>query len=94
MIKAAITPGTHPQSVRIKTITIEPHPLSITAKGGSKIAKSTRMQPIVILLIFSSRSSEKIMNLKNKPLGFVVSKSSFIGIALNQVKLRFIEVIG
>jgi len=51
MIKAAITPGTHPQRVRIKTITIEPHPLSITARGGSKIAKSTRIQPILILLI-------------------------------------------
>ncbi len=67
MIKAAITPGTHPHIVRIKTITIDPHPLSITAKGGSKIAKSTRIQPMVILLIISARSSEKIMNLKNKP---------------------------
>jgi hypothetical protein len=52
MIKAAITPGTHPHIVRIKTITIDPHPLSITAKGGSKIAKRTRMQPINFKLKF------------------------------------------
>lgn len=52
MIKAAITPGTHPQSVRIKTITIDPHPLSITAKGGRRIDKSTRIQPIKFELKF------------------------------------------
>jgi hypothetical protein len=69
MIKAAITPGTHPQSVRIKTITIDPQPLSKTAKGGNKIAKSTRIQPILITLRIRARSSEKIMNLKNKPPG-------------------------
>ena len=46
MMSAAITPGTHPQSVRINTITIEPHPLSITAKGGIIMARSTRKQPI------------------------------------------------
>ena len=66
MIKAAITPGTHPQMVRIKTMTTDPHPLSITAKGGNKIAKSTRIQPIVILLIINALSSEKNTSLKNK----------------------------
>ena len=46
MMRAAITPGTHPQIVRINTITIEPHPLSITAKGGKIMARSTRKQPM------------------------------------------------
>jgi hypothetical protein len=42
MIKAAITPGIHAQSVRINTITTLPHPLSITAKGGKIMDKITR----------------------------------------------------
>ena len=42
MISAPITPGTHAQSVSKKTITTDPQPLSITAKGGKIIAKSTR----------------------------------------------------
>ena len=33
MTKAAITPGTQPQQVSIKTIIIDPHPLSRTARG-------------------------------------------------------------
>jgi hypothetical protein len=41
MIKAAITPGTHPNTVSINTITIDPHPLSITERGGKIIAKIT-----------------------------------------------------
>jgi hypothetical protein len=41
MIRAAITPGIHPQSVRIKTSTIEPHPWSITANGGKMIDSKT-----------------------------------------------------
>ena len=39
--RAAITPGTHPHNVKIKTITKEPQPLSKTAKGGNIIAKIT-----------------------------------------------------
>lgn len=41
MTKAAITPGIQPQMVRIKTIKIEPQPLSITAKGGNNIERIT-----------------------------------------------------
>jgi len=47
-------------------MTTDPHPLSITAKGGNKIDKSTRIQPMVILLRIKARSSEKITSLKNK----------------------------
>jgi hypothetical protein len=39
--KAAITPGTHPHKVKIKTIRIEPHPLSKTEKGGKIIDNKT-----------------------------------------------------
>lgn len=41
MTNAAITPGTQPQIVRIRTIIIEPHPLSRTASGGNKIESNT-----------------------------------------------------
>jgi hypothetical protein len=44
MINAAITPGTQPAKVRRKTMIIEPQPLSITAKGGKSIDKSTRQK--------------------------------------------------
>ena len=41
MISAAITPGTQPQTVSIKTITTDPQPLPITASGGKRIASRT-----------------------------------------------------
>ena len=41
MTNAAITPGIHPQRVRIKTIIKDPHPLPITANGGNMIANIT-----------------------------------------------------
>jgi hypothetical protein len=47
MISAAITPGTQPHNQRMKTIRIEPQPLSITAKGGHKIERST-LQKLII----------------------------------------------
>jgi len=40
-MSAAITPGIHPHTVKIKTIIIDPHPLSSTAKGGNKIERRT-----------------------------------------------------
>ncbi len=46
---AAITPGTQPMQVKIKVINTEPHPLSITAKGGNIIAKITLNNDIIIL---------------------------------------------
>ena len=47
IINAAITPGIHPQSHKIKTIKIDPQPLSKTAKGGHKIERST-LQKLII----------------------------------------------
>ena len=46
IINAAITPGTHPHNVSRNTIMKEPHPWSITAKGGNMIASITRRQDI------------------------------------------------
>lgn len=50
--KAAITPGTHPQSHNKKTIIIEPQPLSRTASGGQKIERRT-LQILIILMIYN-----------------------------------------
>ena len=43
-----MTPGTHPQQVSRVTITIDPHPRSITANGGQKMANSTLINDIYI----------------------------------------------
>jgi len=47
IIKAAMTPGTQPQIVNSNTIRIDPHPLSRTAKGGNRMASSTRQKLMV-----------------------------------------------
>ncbi len=41
-----MTPGIHPKHVKMKTITIDPHPLSMTARGGKIIHNKTLKQPI------------------------------------------------
>ena len=41
IISAAMTPGIHPQSHKIKVIKIEPQPLSRTASGGHIIESKT-----------------------------------------------------
>jgi hypothetical protein len=46
MIRAAITPGTHPQRVKIQTIIKEPQPLSATASGGNNNESKTRQKLI------------------------------------------------
>lgn len=50
IIKAPITPGIHPQSVRRNTMVIDPHPRSITASGGKIIANNTCKQDIIQLI--------------------------------------------
>jgi len=40
-MSAAITPGIQPHNVKIRTIIIEPQPLSRTANGGNKIDNNT-----------------------------------------------------
>jgi hypothetical protein len=45
-----MTPGIQPQSVSKKMIKKEPQPLSMTAKGGKTIAKSTLKKLIILLL--------------------------------------------
>ncbi len=51
MINAAITPGIQPARVSKNTIKIEPHPLSITDKGGNKIASITLSSDILLVLV-------------------------------------------
>ena len=51
MINAAMTPGIHPQIHKIKTIKIEPQPLSKTDKGGKMIPNKT-LQILMIRLFF------------------------------------------
>jgi hypothetical protein len=54
-MRAAITPGIHPQTVKINTIKIEPQPLSITAKGGNKIESNTLQKLIIQIYNYYSR---------------------------------------
>lgn len=56
MIRAATTPGTHPQIVNIKTITIDPQPLSITAKGGKRMLSKTRH------MLINSKDKDTLIN--------------------------------
>lgn len=49
--KAPITPGTQAHSVSKKTMKKEPQPLSITDKGGNRIANNTRKKLIAYLLV-------------------------------------------
>jgi hypothetical protein len=48
--KAAITPGTQPQQVRMNTRSNEPQPLSITARGGKMIQRMTLQSDMVLFL--------------------------------------------
>jgi len=48
---APITPGIHPQIVNKHIITIDPHPLSKTARGGNKIDKITLNKLMVVVLL-------------------------------------------
>jgi len=48
MTSAAMTPGTHPQQVRINTMSIDPHPRSYTASGGKMMDRMTRKRDIEI----------------------------------------------
>ena len=66
IISAAITPGIQPQIVKIKTIKIDPQPLSITAKGGKRIESSTLQ--ILIIQIY-----ELIILICPLDIGFVTA---------------------
>lgn len=56
---AAITPGTQPISVRIKTIIKEPQPLSITASGGKIMHNNTLQIDIVAFFNYLHKLFEK-----------------------------------
>jgi hypothetical protein len=48
-------PGIHPKRVRTKTIKNDPHPLSATAKGGSRIQSKARQKLIFVKLYPNNR---------------------------------------
>lgn len=56
MISAATTPGTHPQMVKIKTIIIDPQPLSNTASGGKRMLSKTRH------ILINSKDKDTLIN--------------------------------
>jgi hypothetical protein len=63
IIKAPITPGIHPHRVRMKTISTEPQPLSITARGGKIMERITLINDIsVSFLEICRKVIEKIRN--------------------------------
>ena len=48
MTSAPMTPGTHPAQVRMRTMSTDPHPRSMTASGGKKMARRTRKMDIAV----------------------------------------------
>lgn len=59
MTKAAITPGTQPNNVSIKTIQKLPQPLSATARGGNIIANKTLINDIFSFFILQYINTSK-----------------------------------
>ncbi len=56
-----MTPGTQAHKVRIKTIKIEPQPLSITASGGQIIDTNTLKKPITYFVYKYTLISETLI---------------------------------
>jgi hypothetical protein len=54
---AAITPGTHPQDVSRSVMRIEPHPLSMTARGGKIKDNNTLPKDMVVFFSFRSKNN-------------------------------------
>jgi DNA-binding CsgD family transcriptional regulator len=84
MINAAITPGIHPQMVRIRTIKIDPQPLSKTAKGGNRIESST----LQILIRTNLQLIIKLSVLKNMLL---LQSTNYLSSSVSMV--RFISLL-
>ncbi len=57
-----MTPGIQPRTVKIKTITMEPHPLSITESGGKTIAKITLQMLINIKILFLLFKNKRVFS--------------------------------
>lgn len=75
MTNAAITPGIQPAIVSKHTINTEPHPLSITAKGGKIMDKITR-HILISLIFFKFREFKPIFH-HNYPPNLVDSFAIF-----------------
>ena len=57
---AAIVPGIHPHDESSITIITDPQPLSITARGGNSIHKSTLKQDICKKYMFCAKVVNKL----------------------------------
>ncbi len=55
---AAITPGTQPIKVKIKTIRNDPQPLSTTASGGKIMQSKTRQKDIRISVLWINNTAK------------------------------------
>ena len=60
-----MTPGIQPKTVKINTITMEPHPLSITESGGKIIARITLHILINKVQVFKSLSANPKIGFKS-----------------------------
>jgi hypothetical protein len=58
---APMTPGIQPTMVNMRTTSTAPHPLSKTAKGGSKIANNILPHPIFFTLSYESAFTESTL---------------------------------
>ena len=54
-------PGTQPQRVRTKTMSIDPQPRSITASGGKIMERITWRQDIFSLFHFIKKKSKRLI---------------------------------
>lgn len=75
MISAPMTPGIHPAAVRISTMSIEPHPRSMTASGGKMIERMTLKSDMCDILIIVKMIFEAM-----RPLVGTVEASWHIGL--------------
>jgi len=59
MTNAPITPGIHPHNVNRQMITMDPHPLSRTAKGGKITDRITLNKLMVAVLLHDYNNKKK-----------------------------------
>ena len=61
MTSAPMTPGTHPAQVRMKTMSTDPHPRSMTASGGKKMARRTRINDMRVDFKISGKGTKRTL---------------------------------
>ena len=69
-MRAPITPGIHPNTVRINTIKKDPQPLSTTARGGNIMESNTLNSDMRILFLVNTFCKNKVFRLLRQNLLF------------------------